>query len=282
MKIYTKEHCFRNGFGLFLQRHRIQKAEPEHRHEFVELVYISGGEGVHGIDGVEYAVRRGCLLLINYRQKHYFRTNSEMEYCDILLDPEWISEKLIEPENAFELLTLSGFAEFAQVDTGQPLLTFRGDARSRLERLIDDMLSEQKNREPGFETALKSQTNLLLCLVFRQMVGAPQLPGALGPDFLRYLREHCAEKLSLEELSKSCFYNPSYLSRRFKEYFGLTITDFLSRSRLEKAEELLVSTNLSTDEIAQSCGFSSKNAFYRQFKELRGMTPGDFRRQVKN
>ena len=282
MKIYTKERCFQNGFGLFLQRQRIQKAEPEHRHEFVELVYISGGEGVHGIDGVEYTVRRGCLLLINYRQNYYFRTETEMEFCNILLDPEWVSEKLIEPENAFELLTLSGFAEFAQVDTGQPLLTFRGETRTRLERLIDDMLAEQKNREPGFETALKAQTNLLLCLVFRQMVGTPQLPGALGPDFLRYLREHCAEKLSLEALSKSCFYNPSYLSRRFKDYFGLTITEFLTRSRLEKAEELLLTTNLSTDEIAQSCGFSSKNTFYRQFKELRGMTPGDFRRQVKN
>lgn len=281
MKIYTKEHCFQNGFGLYLRRHRMQTAEPPHIHEFVEMVYISGGEGIHGIDGVEYAVRRGCLLLINYRQNHYFRTDSEMEFCNILLDPEWISEKLIEPENAFELLTLSGFAEFAQVDTGQPLLTFWGDSRSRLERLIEDMLSEQAGREPGFETALKAQTNLLLCLVFRQMVGSPQLPGALGPEFLRYLREHCAEKLSLEELSKSCFYNPSYLSRRFKEYFGLTITDFIARSRLEKAEEMLLSTGLSTDEIARVCGFSSKNAFYRQFKEFRGMTPGDFRRQVK-
>ena len=282
MKIYTKEHCFRNGFGLFLQRHRIQKAEPEHLHEFVELVYILDGEGVHGVDGVEYAVRRGCLLLINYRQNHYFRTDSEMEFCNILLDPEWISEKLIEQENAFALLSLSGFGEFAQVDTGQPLLTFRGDARWRLERLIGDMLAEQQNQEPGFETALKAQTNLLLCLIFRQMIGTPQVSGGLGPEFLRYLREHCAEKLSLESLSKSCFYNPSYLSRRFKEYFGLTITDFIARSRLEKAEEMLRKTNLSTDEIARECGFSSKNAFYRQFKEFRGMTPGDFRRQVKN
>ena len=282
MKIYTKEQCFQNGFGLHLRRHRIHTAELSHTHEFVELVYILDGEGIHGIDGVEYAVRRGCLLLINYRQNHYFRTDSEMEFYNILLDPEWVSEKLIEQENAFALLSLSGFGEFAQVDTGQPLLSFRGDARLRLERLIGDMFAEQENREPGFEAALKAQTNLLLCLIFRQMIGSPQLPGGLGPEFLQYLREHCAEKLSLEELSKSCFYNPSYLSRRFKEYFGITITDFLSRSRLEKAEELLRSSNLSTDRIAQECGFSSKNAFYRQFKEFRGMTPGDFRRQVKN
>ena len=281
MKIYTKEACFRNGFGLFLRRHRIQKSEPEHRHEFLEMVYILGGSGVHGVDGVEYSVRRGCLLVINYQQNHYFRTDTEMEFCNILLDPEWISEKLMDPENAFQLLTLSSFSEFAQVDTGQPLLTFRGEARNRLERLIADMCAEQDTRAPGFETAMKAQAHLLLCLIFRQMTAAPRIPGELGPEFLQYLREHCAEKLSLEELAKSCFYNPAYLSRRFKEHFGLTITDFLAHSRLEKAQALLLEGNLSVDEIARECGFGSKNAFYRLFRQARGVTPGQYRRQVK-
>lgn len=281
MKIYTKDACFTNGFGLQLRRHRMRKSEAEHLHEFVELVYILSGEGVHGIDGVEYAVRRGSLLLIGYRQPHYFRTDSEMEFCNILLDPEWISEKLIEPENAFELLTLSGFSQFQQVDTGQPLLSFRSDARNRLERLIGDMCAEQENREPGFETALKAQTNLLLCLIFRQMTVSTHAPGTLGPEFLQYLRQHCAEKLSLAELAKSCFYNPSYFSRRFKEYYGITITDFLAKSRLEKAMGMLTDTGLSTEQIGLDCGFGSKNAFYRQFKDHTGMTPGQYRKQVK-
>ena len=136
MKIYTKEACFQNGFGLQLRRHRMQKNEPEHLHEFVELVYILSGEGIHGVNGVEYSVRRGSLLLINYRQPHYFRSDSEMEFCNILLDPHWVSEKLVEPDNVFELLSLAGFSDFRPVDTRQPLLRFRGEARNRIERLI--------------------------------------------------------------------------------------------------------------------------------------------------
>jgi AraC-like DNA-binding protein len=203
-----------------------------------------------------------------------------MEFCNILLDPHWVSEKLVEPDNVFELLSLAGFSDFRPVDTRQPLLRFRGEARNRIERLITEMLAEQEAREPGFETALKAQAHLLLCYVFRQMAAHGQAPGALGPDFLQYLRQHCAEKLPLEELAKSCFYNPSYFSRRFKEQFGTTITDFIQASRLEKARELLDS-NLSIDEIIRESGFGSKNAFYRLFREQNGLTPGQYRQQLK-
>ena len=282
MKIYTKERCFQNGFGLFLQRQRIQKAESEHRHEFVELVYISGGEGVHGIDGVEYTVRRGCLLLINYRQNHYFRTETEMEFCNILLDPEWVSEKLIEPENAFELLTLSAFSEVGQyIGTEQPMLLFSGAERSRLERLIGQMRQEQEEKQPGYETVLKAQTNILLTFVFRMMAGFGGERDTMGPEFLEYLRQRCAEKLSLQELSRSCFYNPSYFSRRFKECYGITVTDFIARSRLEKAKRLLEDTAMPVEDVARECGFGSKNAFYKIFKEQLGMTPKEYRQQVK-
>jgi len=282
MHTYTKEACFKNGFGLHLRHHRMCRNEPEHLHEFVEIVYILGGEGIHGIDGVEYSVRRGSLLFINYKQTHYFKTDSEMEICNILLDPEWISEKLIEPENAFELLTLSAFSEVGQyIGTEQPMLLFSGAERSRLERLIGQMRQEQEEKQPGYETVLKAQTNILLTFVFRMMAGLGGGRDTLGPEFLEYLRQRCAEKLSLQELSRSCFYNPSYFSRRFKECYGITVTDFIARSRLEKAKRLLEDTAMPVEDVARECGFGSKNAFYKIFKEQLGMTPKEYRQQVK-
>ena len=282
MFIYTKEACFENGFGLHLRHHRMCKNEPEHLHEFLEIVYILSGEGIHGIDGIEYSVRRGSLLFINYKQTHYFKTDSEMEICNILLDPEWISEKLIEPENAFELLTLSAFAEVGQrIGNGQPFLNFSGGERSRLERLIAEMLEEQKGKHAGFETILKAQTNILLTVVFRAMAGRTGEQETLGPAFLENVRQRCSEKLTLQDLARSCFYNPSYFSRRFKECYGITVTEFIAKSRLEKAKRLLLETAMPVEDVACECGFGSKNAFYKLFKEQLGMTPKEYRQQVK-
>lgn len=280
MYTYKKESYFKDGTGVEVKCHRIAQNEPEHLHEFIEMVYILGGSGIHGIDGVEYKVKSGSLLFINYRQVHYFRTDTEMEMCNILLDPEWISEKLIDTENAFEILSLSAFSAFCtDVDKDALLIRFTGEERTRIERLIKEMVAEKTEKSSGYTTVLKAQVMVLLSYVFRKMsTSAASESRGLTPEFLAYIRENCAEKLTLEELAKKCFYNPAYFSRLFKEHYGVTVTEYINSVRLEKAMELLLKTELSVENIVTRAGFSRKATFYRLLKEKTGMTPQDYRK----
>lgn len=284
MRIFPNKYAWQDGAGISIRRKQADAFYEEHTHEFLELVYVCKGSGVHGIDGVEYQVRRGALLLINYKQVHFFRTEEGMEFYDILLDPKWISERLIEPENAFELLTLSAFSDFQkEVEEGHPLMLFAGEERSRLEQLLAEMQEECERQQKGFETMLKAQTNILLTFLFRKLsLGVEKEEHlALTPEFLDYIRAHCAERLSLEELAGRCFYNPSYFSRVFKEHYGLTLTGFITQSRLERALRLLRETELSGEQIAEQAGFSSKSAFYRLLKEKEGLTPQQYRKNLQ-
>lgn len=279
MKTYKKEMLYCSGMGIRIEPHRVVRMD-EHLHEFVEAVYIMDGSGVHTVNGVEYRVKRGALLFINYHQTHSFSSEDSMEIWDVCFDPEWLSERLIDPDNAFELLTLSGFAEFETIDTRTSLVQFHGAERSRIEQLLRQMYDEVKNAEAGAETVLKAQANILLTLIFRKMAGEAS-PMAMTPDFLRYLRTHCTEKITLEELAKNCCYNPSYFSRLFREHYGMTLTEFLLQSRMELAEQLLRETNLSVEEIAARTGFSGSNSFYRSFKERYGASPREYRKKLQ-
>ena len=284
MFTYTKELCFKDGMGLSLCRQLFGKEEPEHLHEFVELVYILSGTGIHCIDGVEYPVSRGSLLFINYRQVHSFRTDGEMHFYNILLDPKWISEKLIDSENAFELLTLSSFSHFQQaVDPGESLVRFSGEDQIRFEEILRNAEREQQRKEVGYETLLKSYVIILLTMVFRKMSGGDSMGGyeKLTPEFLNYIRNHCAEPLTLEDLAKQCFYNPSYFSRLFKEQFGVTVTDFIKQSRMEKAMEYLEDPSVSVENAACRAGFRRMAGFYALFREKTGMTPKEYRKSKK-
>lgn len=284
MRVFPNTYAWRDGAGISVHRKKSDAFIEEHTHEFIELVYIIKGGGFHGIDGVEYQVRRGALLLINYNQIHSFRTEEEMEFYDILLDPKWISERLIEPENAFELLTLSAFSDFQkEVEEEHPLMHFSGEERLRLEQLLLEMQEECDQKKKGFETMLKAQTNILLTLLFRKLsIGVDQQEFlSLTPEFLEYIRDHCTERLSLEDLAGRCFYNPSYFSRVFKEHYGVTLTDFINQSRLERACRLLGETNLSAEEIAEQAGFSNRSIFYRLLKEKEGMTPQQYRKNLR-
>ena len=59
--------------------------EPEHKHDFVEMVYMLKGRCVHFIDGKEYPVRHGDLVIINYNQTHGMVGSSEVDYINILI-----------------------------------------------------------------------------------------------------------------------------------------------------------------------------------------------------
>lgn len=284
MFTYTKERCFRENLGLVIDRQTISGAEPEHLHEFVEMVYIASGTGVHSIDGVEYGVRRGDLLFINYRQVHSFRPDGEIGFFNVLLDPEWISERLIDSENAFELLTLSAFSHFRQaVDPEVALVHFSGEEQRHIESVLCRAQREQTERPVGYETVLKAYATVLLSMVFRKMSKGSPFDGVQGldPEFLSYIRNRCSEKLTLEDLAKKCFYNPSYFSRMFKEHVGMTVTEFINRSRLERVMELLQDSSLSVEEAAFRAGFRRKAGFYRLFRGETGMTPQEYRKSKK-
>ena len=86
-----------------------------------------------------------------------------------------------------------------------------------------------------------------------------------------------ASDLSLNNLSKIFEVNSSYLSSLFKKETGSTLTDYVNKMRIERAKELLVSTNIQIQNIAQRCGMLDVNYFTKTFKKYAEMTPKKYR-----
>ncbi len=84
--------------------------------------------------------------------------------------------------------------------------------------------------------------------------------------------------LTLSELAKTQNINASYLSTIFKNETGKNITTYVNEKRIELAEELLKSTNLQIQTIAQYCGIFDVHYFSRLFKKMTNKTPGDYRK----
>lgn len=93
----------------------------------------------------------------------------------------------------------------------------------------------------------------------------------------RYLDEHYAEDCSARQLSEHFHYNPSYLSRLFRQNCQCTINEYVRRLRLRKAAELLIGTDEPIVRIAELIGQPNMQHFYRYFKGEYGMTPQVYR-----
>ncbi|MEK3724731.1 response regulator transcription factor [Paenibacillus sp. FSL H8-0034] len=97
-------------------------------------------------------------------------------------------------------------------------------------------------------------------------------------DALAYILGHLDEDLALTTVSYKVGLSPSYFSKVFREQVGESYNDYITRKRVEKAEELLRDTNLKVYEIAERIGIPNYRYFTALFKEKTGLTPTDYKR----
>lgn len=97
-----------------------------------------------------------------------------------------------------------------------------------------------------------------------------------------YIEIHLDQDLSLTKLADVGGFNSSYLSRLFKQVFGVTITDYINQKRMKQASILLKTTNCKIQDIAVKSGYISSHSFTRAFKGFYGTSPIEYREINKN
>ena len=96
---------------------------------------------------------------------------------------------------------------------------------------------------------------------------------------MEYIRQHYNEpELGLNDICSYLNIGTSYFSTIFKEATGGTILEFLSKTRMEKAKELLCSTNMKVAQISERVGFANVSYFCRSFREYYGSSPESYRK----
>jgi len=93
----------------------------------------------------------------------------------------------------------------------------------------------------------------------------------------QYIEDHLSEDLSLVRLAEIHYFNPSYLSRFFKQERGINLSEYIDRCRVVKARELLRSSEYKIRDVASAVGYEAAHSFTRFFKKMAGMTPQEFR-----
>lgn len=117
----------------------------------------------------------------------------------------------------------------------------------------------------------------------RQVHKAKQNPKLSAPiaRCRDYIEIHPEKKIRAKDLAELVGYTEYYLTRRFKEETGLSVSDYVQNAKIGRAKVLLQSTNLSIQEISEQLCFGSRNYFSRIFSEAEGCTPTQFREQQK-
>ena len=95
-----------------------------------------------------------------------------------------------------------------------------------------------------------------------------------------YIRDHSDDSMSLGAVAQVVNMSATYFSEKFKEMTGINFVEYVARTRVEKARNLLLNPNRRVSEVAFEVGFQSLSQFNRAFKKVVGESPRDYRAKL--
>lgn len=96
-------------------------------------------------------------------------------------------------------------------------------------------------------------------------------------DIIRYVEQNYQSDLSLQDIAGHFYISREYVSRKFKQAFGINFSDYLGKYRIDKAKLLMLNPNLKLQDIAEMVGFHDVKYFSKVFKKQEGMSPREYR-----
>lgn len=229
---------------------------------------VLDGNGTLQYEETSFAIKKGDCVFIDCKKKYSHKSSK-----DHLWHLKWVHFYGHTMESIYEKYLSQG---------GQPyFLTKELDNYSLLIQEIFNISNLDYNvRDMMIFEKLAGLLTLIMAENYRNETISTEMASIKAKllDIKNYLDKHYTEKVSLSSLEHSFYINKYYLSRIFKENFGISVNNYLIQKRITEAKYLLRFTNKTIEEISRNCGMSDTSYFNRLFKKLEGITPGKFRK----
>jgi len=270
-----------DGFPIAVERREPQVAFPPHRHEFSEIVLITGGEGLHVVGKESWPLSAGDVFVIGGPRGHAYRDLRRLQLINILFVPEKLQF------NLGDLKMLPGYHALFSLE---PAWRQRHAFSSRLRlspkdmapvvALVDQMEAEIKERAPGFgfmATAHFMQIVGHLSRCYERAKDADSRHLLQIAKAITHLEAKTNSPVNLEELAAIAGMSKRSLVRAFHDATGVPPIAYLIQLRINRAAALLRTSTDSITDIAFQVGFTDSNYFTRQFTKQTGMSPRQYR-----
>lgn len=246
-----------------------------HSHDVFELILCRAGTGMLILDqeNIELVSRRAILISSKARHRFVFRKDETADIKFVCITPADIAIYFSAAQSSF-LYSLNkregSFTDFPE-KTSLPW---------ELVEMVPDGLG---NQDPGELHIAWGVIGLLLASCMRNKRNPEKASVSIHLNTIRNICEwldgHPEDPGDLNEIAVRFGLSRSLLTREFRKYTNTSIVEYINIRRLQKAGIILSSTGEGIAEAAFQSGFSSLPNFYRQFKNMYGVSPTEFRHQ---
>ncbi|MBQ8253987.1 MAG: helix-turn-helix transcriptional regulator [Clostridia bacterium] len=255
------ENVPKDAFPIHLvEYHSLPDDFALHWHEETEILFLRQGELTVRCGDKLITAEEGDCIVINGNELHE-GVSGECDFLCLYLPPFFFEEQyytfkhLIKDKIVND--TVLGIFEKYKDKKHTNILAVKGYAYLLISHLIANH-TDATYTEGRYKKHLKTSERM--------------------NDAIRYIEQNCFENVSTKHLSKISHLSEGYFCHLFKAVTGHSAKEYVLMKRIDKAVDLLLSTDMTVLEIAMQCGFSDANYFSRIFKKYKGRTPSSYRR----
>jgi AraC-like DNA-binding protein len=241
-----------------------------HASENAMIIYMHSDGGSIVCSQKSYPIHKGVLCFVG-AGKHHYTMPDEPEFYDrskLFVSPHIVSR-------LFKLLSntecLHSFAEdsfiYAYVEEGE---------QNIVENIFRE-LKQYENDDLYFEMILYSCCMKLLFYLDKYSLETTTPTSGLMNKAIEYINHHIFQNIDIDEICASIHISKYYFCRQFKKTTGMTVMNYILKTRIILAQDMLSKEKLSVAEISERCGFSSQAYFCRAFHRHTGLTPLQYR-----
>lgn len=252
---------------------------PWHWHEEVEFSLVRQGRLCVTIAGQQHVFAAGEGFYLNTNILHAMEQEGEQP---ALWDSHMLHPMLL--GGSYKSVFDSKYMAPVLKNRKFELVAFRGENESQrtILRLLEQTAEAQEQPHSEFRTRnLFSEIWLSLMDELARLEQSDGLAKPVSQEriqvMLEYIHRHYAEKITLEQIAASAIISERECLRCFRSCIRKTPFEYLMDYRIQAAEKLLRTTTLPITEIAIQCGFSNSAYFAKMFRELRNVTPSQYR-----
>lgn len=272
-----------SDFPFFIQYGFHNESLFLHGHKnFSEIVIVLDGKAEHIVDNQYYPISKGDVFVISNDTEHGYTRAENFRICNIMFAPSLLSEAEL------DITASPGFqALFVLEPCSAKLSRFNSrlkldmDSFSQVYGIVNYIIKEYNEKEAGWKTAVKSGFYRLVVTLSR--LYSFDSPSASSESLVRlanavaFIEQNYSESFTVSELAKLSNYSERQFIRLFKEAFNCIPSAYITKLRMQKARELLRTTDFTVTEIAVRSGYNDVNYFSRVFRKINGTTPTEFR-----
>ena len=271
---YVQRGYLHEDFRLFHLRGAMEESVDWHYHTFHKIIEFLGGESGYGVEGKQYLLQPGDLVLVPQGCIHRpeAEPNAPYERRILYLSPEFL-------RRAGGSCDLAACFDRAQEEFRFVVHPADGTGGAQLAAL------EHAEREDAFGRELLAQSLLFQFLIGLNRAMADDLlqyakPAAYDRKIeaiLRYLSEHLTEPVSIDDLAARFFVSKYHMMRQFRAQTGYTIHGYLTGKRLMFARAM-IAAGTPVLQASEESGFGDYSAFLRAYRKQFGAAPNQEKR----